>query len=400
MRLITLECPLCTFCQIPLIELPGHNIWTTCPTDMVFWLPAIAITLITLSALYYAARTRAVNADMPDPQSAMNAHFKAQLAEIETDIESGRLSVEEAETAKGELARELMRVNAEADKAHPGALSVPKHAPLAALLAISLITFAAYAFLGQPDLPSLPLAGREMPQVQTSLAEAIERVEAQLEANPDDARGWTVLGPIYMQSNRFAEAVIAFRRILELLPPSADAETDLAEALMMVSDGVATGEPLALLESAAARDPDHVRSRFYLAGEATRAGDYENAIIQWQSLLALGTGDEPWIEVARNGIAVAEAGLRGDPLPTAPAANGVSSDPGQAQLIKDMVEGLSERLTSDGGSIEEWTRLVRSRVVLGELDKAQQAFDAAKAAYPDESLRVELDAIARDAGLE
>lgn len=367
---------------------------------MIFWLSAIAITLITLSVLYYAARTRAVNADVPDPQMAMNAHFKAQLAEIGTDIESGRLSVVEAETAKGELARELMRVNAETDNAQSGALYLPKHFPLAALLAILLITFGAYAFLGQPGLPSTPLEGREKPRVQTSLGEAIERVEVQLEANPDDARGWAVLGPIYMQSNRFEEAVIAFRRVLELLPPSADVETDLAEALMMVSNGVATGEPLALLKSAAAHDPGHVRSRFYLAGEATRAGDYENAIIQWQSLLALGTGDEPWVEVARNGIAAAQAGLRGEPLPTAPAANDVSPDPDQAQLIKDMVEGLSERLASEGGSIEEWTRLVRSRLVLGELGKAQEAFNSAKAAYPEESSRVELDAIARDAGLE
>ncbi len=43
---------------------------------------------------------------------------------------------------------------------------------------------------------------------------------------------------------------------------------------MMQNGGSVAGEPLQLFRQAAALDPKHVRSRFYIAGEETRTGDY------------------------------------------------------------------------------------------------------------------------------
>jgi cytochrome c-type biogenesis protein CcmH len=60
----------------------------------------------------------------------------------------------------------------------------------------------------------------------------------------------------------------------------------------MARGGEMDTEALALFHSAAALDPKHVRSRFYLAGEATRSGDYDAAVAQWNELLALAAGDE------------------------------------------------------------------------------------------------------------
>ena len=42
---------------------------------------------------------------------------------------------------------------------------------------------------------------------------------------------------------------------------------------------------------------------------------------------------------------------------------------------------------------------MRSRLVLGQTAEAQAAYDAARAAYPDASLRTELDVLAADNGL-
>ena len=64
-----------------------------------------------------------------------------------------------------------------------------------------------------------------------------------------------------------------------------------------------------------------------------------------------------------------------------------------------MVDGLAARLYDSGGSIEEWTRLVRSRLVLGETELAQADYDKARAAYPDPAGRQELDVLAADNGL-
>ena len=64
-----------------------------------------------------------------------------------------------------------------------------------------------------------------------------------------------------------------------------------------------------------------------------------------------------------------------------------------------MVDGLEARLKSQGGSIEEWTQLVRSRLVQGRMDAAQADYDLARKAYPDTQARSELDVLAADSGL-
>ena len=92
-----------------------------------------------------------------------------------------------------------------------------------------------------------------------------------------------------------------------------------------------------------------------------------------------------WLAGAQAGLAAAEAGLRGE-VPDTPDVTG-------------MVEGLSARLLSDGGTVEDWTQLVRSRLVLGQTEAAQAAYDAARRAYPDAAERTELDVLAADNGL-
>ena len=64
-----------------------------------------------------------------------------------------------------------------------------------------------------------------------------------------------------------------------------------------------------------------------------------------------------------------------------------------------MVDGLDARLKAQGGSIDEWTQLVRSRLVQGRSADAQAAYDLARKAYPDAKVRTELDVLAADNGL-
>lgn len=363
---------------------------------MLIWTLALIVTLAVLTALYYAGERDKVNVDTSDARAAARAHYRAQLDEITNDIDAGRYTPDEAEAAKGELAREVMRLQSTNHDSKPAISGGSFIVRFSALAVICVFTFGIYSQLGNPQLPAQPLSTRAQPQIDTSqinVADAIARVEAQLAQNPEDVRGWTVLGPIYMRQNRFEEAANAFRQVLALAPATADAETNLAEAVMMLNNGIAQGEPLALLESAAARDPGHVRSRFYLAGEATRTGDFAQAIEQWQALLALAQGDESWVEVARNGLATAQAGLSGDT--TAPP----QTDSDQSAQIAAMVEGLAIRLADGGGSVDEWTRLVRSYLVLGQTGNAQAAYESALEAYPDAADRGALDALAQQAGL-
>jgi len=359
---------------------------------MLLWILIAALTVICCAVLIYAARTRPVNDAHPIAAAAERGHQRSLLGEIDDDLAAGRISPADATAAKAELAREVIRTERETPAAIPDAPTLSR-LPMAAALVAGVLGVAVYSTIGSPQLPSAPLAGRETPQqTQINLDDAVAQVEAQLAKTPDDVRGWRVLAPVYLQAGRYDDAVHAFRRILELAPPTADAQTDLAEALLLANDGAPVPEVTQLLEAAQALEPGHQRSAFYLAGEAMQAGDFDTAIAHWQALIDTAKGDESWLPIAQRGLEMAKAGTN-----TPPAATG--DEGSQQQMIRSMVEGLDARLMSDGGTLEEWTQLIRSRLVLGERAKAQAAYDAARMAYPDATERAGLDTFADENGL-
>ncbi|QYO77965.1 c-type cytochrome biogenesis protein CcmI [Devosia salina] len=352
---------------------------------MIFWSIAIAVTAIACAALFYAAAGRTVNAtgtELADP----NDHFRLALLGIEADEQSGKLDAEQAQAARGELAREMLRGQAESQ---PSPVRELGRVPLlVGLMAVAALSLGLYAILGRPDLPAQPLAERSELAVQSmDLADAIARIETRLAQVPDDLRGWQVIAPAYLEQGRFADAANAYRRIIALGGPNPDVQTDLAEALLLQADGAGSPEAMELLQAAAQADGTHVRSRLYLAAEMMRTGDFETAARYWQDVIGLAQGDEAWLLAARQGLAVAQNG-------------GVdTASPPDAELIQNMVAGLADRLFSEGGTIAEWTQLVRSYLVLDDRESAQKAYDAAVAAYPAAFDRGDLDTLALGAGL-
>ena len=354
---------------------------------MLFWLIAIAVTAIACAALYYAAGWRMVNADTPESDDA-NSHFRLVLAGIDADLAAGKLGESEATAAKGELAREILRLKAETTHVAAAGPGFGRGPLLCGLLLVGLLAFAVYGWLGKPDLPSQPLSGRaDVAAQQLDLDTAIARIEEQLAATPDDLRGWTVIASAYVEQARYADAIRAYRRVIELGGATPDLQTSLAEALLLEGQDTDIGEATTLLQAAAAADPSHVMSRLYLASVLTGAERYAEAVPVWTQVLALAKGDEPWLASAQQGLAVAQIG-------------GVApTNDQEAEMIGQMVSGLAERLAASGGTIEEWTQLVRAYLVLGDTERAQAAFDDAVAAYPQAFDRGDLDTLALGAGL-
>lgn len=383
---------------------------------MYVWLLAVLLALLAAAALFYAGRGRSVNASEDKDIEAEQAHQRALLEELEEDRAAGRISEADAKASRAEIAREALRIEAAAATHAAKATNSSRRVAAGAAAAVAVFSLGLYAVMGQPQLPGEPLSARPIELASgMSLNDAIARVEARLAQSPNDLRGWKVIAPVYVKVGRYDEAVRAYQNILRLESPvSAKTKVDLAEAMIMARGGVAAGEPLDLLEQAVAQDPKNDRGRFYIAGEATRAGDFGRAVELWKGLIDSASGSEGWLPVARQGLQFAEARLNGD----APAAAAAQTQPAQASgtggasqgqlsgmtadqqdMIRNMVAGLADRLANEGGSVDEWLRLVRSRLVLGDKAQAQKDYEAAKAAYPDPANRVELDRFAQQNGL-
>jgi cytochrome c-type biogenesis protein CcmI len=99
---------------------------------MLFWFIATVITAIACAALFYAAGRRAVNLSDPDLDDA-NSHFRLVLAGIDTDLAAGKLGEAEAQAARGELAREILRLKAEAGRVAGNSLDFGRPALLASI---------------------------------------------------------------------------------------------------------------------------------------------------------------------------------------------------------------------------------------------------------------------------
>jgi cytochrome c-type biogenesis protein CcmH len=329
-----------------------------------------------------------------DPAANEAAFYKAQLEEIRRDVERGLLPQGEAESARAEAARRLIASASEPVEAPPPARRTRLAAAVLIAVGLPAVAFSLYARLGQPTLPDEPLASRKVaPQTDGGIEAAVAAVEARLIAKPDDGKGWAVIAPVYMRLGRYAEAAHAYAEALRILGEDPLRRAAYGEALVAAAGGVVTDEARQAFDRALTDKPGQPQARYYLALAAEQDGKKVDAIKAYQALLADSPPDAPW----RSMVNAHLAALNGEAAPTTDAA---AIPEAQRPMIEGMVSKLATRLASNGGSIDEWSRLIRAYTVLHEADKAKAALvDAHKALATNANAVASLDALAHDLGL-
>ena len=122
-----------------------------------------------------------------------------------------------------------------------------------ALVGLPVVSVAFYLPLGSPRLGDFPLAQRaRAPDANQSLDNLVAQVEAHLEKNPTDGRGWNVLAPVLCGLGRYDDAVRAYRNSITYSGDSADRRADLGEGVAGAAGGVVTSEAKAEFERAVA----------------------------------------------------------------------------------------------------------------------------------------------------
>jgi cytochrome c-type biogenesis protein CcmH len=324
--------------------------------------------------------------------------YRDQLGEIERDQERGLLSPAEAEAARAEAARRLLRAAQVATPAVDAfgepALRRRRAASGIALSSVPLVALAVYGAAGSPQIPAQPLAARlQADPQQLDLAGIIARVEAHLAAQPQDGRGWEVIAPVYLRGGRFENAVTAYRNALRLLGDSASRLADYGEALVGLNDGIVSAEARAAFTKALAFDGARPKAHYYLARAAEQEGDRAAARTHYEAVLSASAPDAPWLPLVRQQLARLEAG-------SAAVSIAALGEHDRAAAVRGMVESLAERLSAGGGTAEEWARLVRSYAVLGERDKAQASLSKARQALAEDRAGLgRLDAMAEELAL-
>ena len=346
---------------------------------MLFWVIAALLTLgASLAVLLpLAGRTPSRASDGTHDLEV----YRDQLAELDRDAARGLIQPVEAEQARTEIARRILKADTAATAART-AVSTGKGTrvvAVAAVLAVPLVSWGIYAAIGSPDLPSQPLAARlEKNPADSTVDELVARAEAHLAANPDDGRGWDVLAPIYARLGRYGEAVTAYQNAIRLAGASASRESGLGEAIAGAAGGMVTSDAQAAFSRALELEPGQPKASFYLASAQAQEGKLAEAVAAWQAMLTALPADSPWIRAVEQAVAEANTRLAAGGDEAGPtqeqidAAAGMSAEDRNA-MIETMVAGLDERLRQNPRDLEGWTRLVRSYHVLGRTEAARDA---------------------------
>lgn len=151
---------------------------------------------------------------------------------------------------------------------------------LATVLAV--MTFALYRMIGTP-------AGLEQvaaPATPASLDEALQRLEAELERNPNAAEGWHLLARSYASQERYPEARDAMTRLVQLVQDNPDLLVEAAQARAMADpEKHMDDEAVALLQQALSINPGHQRAHWYMGIAQRQRGQHAEAAATWEAIL-------------------------------------------------------------------------------------------------------------------
>ena len=366
------------------------------------------MTLWFVFALMTAAAIFAVlwplsRAGRPQNEGSEAVVYKDQLAEIDRDVAAGLIGAAEAGAARVEISRRLLAaVDSQQDLPAASNTWLRRSAAILALVGLPLVAVALYLPLGSPRLGDFPLAQRtRAPDVAQPLDNLVAQVEAHLEKNPTDGRGWNVLAPVLSRLGRYDEAVRAYRNSIAYNGDSSERRADLGEALAAAAGGVVTAEAKAEFERAVALNADEVKASYFLGLAAEQDGRTGEASSIWRAMLAKAPADAPW----RPLVQAALARVGGSPAPALSndamaAAKGMNETDRDA-MIRGMVERLATRLKQNGDDVEGWLRLVRAYMVMGDRDKAKGALTDARQAVANDAERLRrLNEGLKDLGLD
>ncbi len=393
---------------------------------MLLWLGFAVLTAAVVAVLLrplLAVRTG--EGSLPGASAAV---YRDQLAEIEAERARGLIGEAEAEAARIEIARRLLAA-ADAAKGAPAASALPELRMVSMVLAAALpvLAIVAYLAIGAPNQPGQPFAARgSAPGTSpgtASVDQLVAKVEERLRAHPEDGRGWDVIAPVYLRLERYTEAADAFQRALRLMGESPERLAGLAEAHVLINDGLVTEVARKSYERLRALEPERMEPRFWLAVAAEQDGRFEEAVSAYAQLLAEGEPSAGWRPTVTERWRIVRTKLKlpTEPVPqsgsqTKPSASAQGRAPALAkedvdniqslspearkQMIEDMVAGLDKRLRDDGRDLDGWQRLIRAYTVLGRREDALAALERARAAMAGQAPSLEaLATLAQSLGL-
>ena len=220
-------------------------------------------------------------------------------------------------------------------------------------VAVPLLAVGLYARLGN-TAGLAPQAAAQPAVTEADVVAMVEKLAQRMQAQPDDAKGWLMLGRSYAALQRFPDSAKAYARAAALTPNDAQLLVDYADVLAAVAQSAA-GEPTKLITRALQIDPGNLKALALAGSAAFERKDFAGAITYWTQARATAPAGSEFAQGLDSSLAEARAAaapgvpppaVNAPPLPTAAAS---VAAPGGGQLAGrvSLAPALAARVAAD-----------------------------------------------------
>ncbi len=180
---------------------------------------------------------------------------------------------------------------------------------------IVLVGLAYWRWGAWPEWVSHLETSKKQQRIQTMLksirdpAELIAKLKSTLRKQPNSARGWYLLGRLYVSQNQWQQANEVFERAHTLQPDDEQITVNYVQNLWQLNHQTFDKTSRALLNSVLQRNANQPDALAMLAMDAYRRHEYQQAINFWQRLLKLVSPQSEEAQAIRKAIAKAQLGF-------------------------------------------------------------------------------------------
>jgi cytochrome c-type biogenesis protein CcmH len=168
--------------------------------------------------------------------------------------------------------------------------------------------------------------------------------------------------------------------------------------MIRAAGGYVSPEAEAELIRALERDPRNGIARYFSGLMFVQGGRFDLAFDLWEPLLRESPPEAPWVapirgqieEVAqRAGVQFTLPEAAGGPTGADVAAAAEMTPEERQAMIEGMVAQLGDRLATEGGSAEEWARLITALATLGRMDEARTIYAEAQRVFEGRTVELQ-----------
>jgi len=194
--------------------------------------------------------------------------------------------------------------------------STQKNLGWAILISVPVLALGLYWKLGAwRELDHYWMQKQQAVLVKNALAQIkdpqqlVEQLKQFLQTHSHDAKGWHLLGNLYMHQDNYPGAVQAFAYAVKNDAEKIEYKVSYAQALFFVNDNKLTDQAQLLLKQVLLKEPNHIDAMNLLAINAYNQHQYQRALNYWEKLVAFFPPESRDAQVLYSMIAKAQKAL-------------------------------------------------------------------------------------------